>query len=124
MAEAYSKEFRRDVLAACDSGECCRDVANRFSVSESWIRRIKQQRRELGKIAPCRNRKRTPKWAVYTDQILEIYSARPDTTLTELKAELGTELSRSTLCIAVQRLKLTYKKKFSSLRSNSGKTSR
>ena len=35
--EAYSKEFRRDVLAACDAGEVSRDVATRFGVSEPWI---------------------------------------------------------------------------------------
>ena len=50
--EAYSKEFRRDVLAACDAGEGTRAVALRFGVSESWVRRIKQERREQGKIAP------------------------------------------------------------------------
>lgn len=33
--EAYSKEFRRDVLAACDAGEATRSVALRFDVSES-----------------------------------------------------------------------------------------
>ena len=50
--EAYSKEFRRDVLAACDAGEGTRSVALRFDVSESWVRRIKQERREQGKVAP------------------------------------------------------------------------
>ena len=33
--EAYSKEFRRDVLRACDAGEGTRAVAVRFDVSES-----------------------------------------------------------------------------------------
>ena len=49
--EAYSKEFRRDVLAACDFGEGTRLIALRFKVSESWVRRIKQERREQGKLA-------------------------------------------------------------------------
>lgn len=111
MGIAYSKEFRREVLSACDEGMGTRDAAVRFKVSESWVRRIKQERRELGKTAPCLTRKRTPEWAVYTDQIVEIFSARPDTTLRELKAELGTDLSTKTLCIACQRLRLTFKKK-------------
>lgn len=48
----YSKEMRRDVLSACDAGGGTRAVALRFDVSESWVRRVKQERRELGKTGP------------------------------------------------------------------------
>ena len=58
----YSKERRREVLAACDAGGGTREVATRFGVSESWVRRIKQERRELGKTAPKLTRDRKPKW--------------------------------------------------------------
>jgi len=44
----YSKEFRREVLAACAKGRSTREVATYFNVSESWVRRVKQERRELG----------------------------------------------------------------------------
>ena len=60
--EAYSKEFRRDVLAACDAGEGTRAIALRFGVSESWVRRVKQERREQGKIAPFSKRRRRKTW--------------------------------------------------------------
>ena len=63
--EAYSKEFRRDVLRECDSGKRTREVATKFNISESWVRRIKQERRETGKIAPATTRNRQPKW-IYT----------------------------------------------------------
>ena len=53
----YSKEFRGQVLAACDRGRSTREVATYFNVSESWVRRIKQERRELNKIAPCLTRR-------------------------------------------------------------------
>ena len=119
MAKAYSKEFRREVLSACDEGMGTREAALRFKVSESWVRRIKQERRELGKTAPKTTRNRTPEWAVHADQIIEIFSVRPDTTLKELKAELGTHLSTKTLCLACQQLKLTSKKKSSSRRNRS-----
>ncbi len=109
--EAYSKEFRRDVLRACDAGAGTRDVANRFGVSESWVRRIKQERRESGKTAPLTTRKRVPKWRAIEDDIRSVIKEKPDLTLDELKVELGTELSRSTLCVALQKLKLTLKKK-------------
>lgn len=124
MGQSYSKEFRREVLAACDAGGGTREVATRFNVSESWVRRIKQERRELGKTAPCLTRNRVPEWAVYSDQILAIYESRPDTTLKELKAELGTKLSTKTLCIACQKLNLTFKKKSSLRQSKTAGTSR
>ncbi len=108
---AYSKEMRRDVLAACDDGEETRAVALRFNVSESWVRRVKQERRELGKTAPCTTRQRIPKWHCYRERIPKLIGERPDMTLQELKDALGTRLSRSTLCIALQKLKLTLKKK-------------
>lgn len=109
--EAYSKEMRRDVLAACDRGEGTRAVALRFRCSESWVRRVKQQRRELGKTAPATTRRRIPRWAVHRERIEQVVAERPDLTLQELKDELQTELSRQTLCTALRQLRLTLKKK-------------
>jgi hypothetical protein len=60
--EAYSKEFRRDVLCACDAGGGTREVALRFNVLESWVRRIKQERREQDKLAPSTTRRRRKVW--------------------------------------------------------------
>jgi len=108
---AYSKERRREVLAACDAGEGTRAVALRFNCSESWVRRVKQERRELGKTAPATTRNRIPKWAAYRERIEAIIAERPDITLQELKDELRTDLSRQTLCKALKKLKLTFKKK-------------
>ena len=113
----YSKEFRGEVLAACDRGGGTRAVATRFDVSESWVRRVKQERRELNKIAPLLTRKRIPLWAPLAGRIQEVVALKPDITLRELKAELQTELSLATLCVALQRLRLTFKKKSSSRRS-------
>lgn len=107
----YSKELRREILAACDRGEGTRAVALKFRCSESWVRRVKQERRELGKTAPLLTRRRTPKWEAYRERMLELVAARPDLTLQELKDELGTDLSRSTLCTALAKLRLTLKKK-------------
>lgn len=107
----YSTEFRREVLAACDAGEGTRAVATRFKVSESWVRRIKQERRELGKLGPATTRRRTPKWRAEAEQILAAITETPDLTLDELKARLQTTLSRTTLCRALQKLRLTLKKK-------------
>jgi len=107
----YSKEFRHEVLAACDAGGGTRAVAQQFGVSEAWVRRIKQERRESGKTAPATTRRRIPKWTEEADEIRAAIERTPDLTLNELKAELGTSLSRTTLCRALQVLRLTLKKK-------------
>lgn len=109
--EAYSKEMRRDVLAACDAGEGTRAVALKFGCSESWVRRVKQARRELGKVAPATTRRRIARWVIYRDRIEQIVAKTPDITLQELKEELQTDLSRQTLCTALRKLQLTLKKK-------------
>jgi len=120
----YSKEFRGEVLAACDRGRSTREVATYFDVSESWVRRVKQERREQNKVAPCLTRRRTPRWAPLSDRIRELIRHQPDMTLRELKAELKTDLSVQALCVALQRLRLTIKKKCSSPQSGSGQMSR
>ena len=107
----YSKEFRREVLKACDAGGGTREVAIHFRVSESWVRRIKQERRETGKTAPSTTRNRIAKWRAIEDHICRTVRAKPDLTLKELKRELCTDLSETTLCRAMQSLPLTFKKR-------------
>ena len=120
----YSKEFRGQVLAACDKGRSTREVATYFDVSESWVRRIKQERRELNKTAPFLKRRRVPLWAAFAHHIKDVIKRKPDLTLEELKRELGTDLSVPTLCTALQRLRLTLTKKSSSPRKGNVRTLR
>jgi len=113
--EAYSKAFRAKVLAACDAGEITHDVALRFGVSKSWVRRIKQQRRETGQIAAKTTRKRTPIWQPWADWLLAQVDARPDAYLRELQAALlaerGERVSLQTMCNACRALERTRKKR-------------
>jgi transposase len=109
--EAYSKELRRDVLRASAAGTSTKSVALRYGVSESWVRRVKQEFREQGKVAPATTRKRTPQWARYKEEILRLEAEQPDLTLPELQAALGTTLCTATLSNALRALKLTFKKK-------------
>lgn len=126
--ESYSKEFRRDVLAACDAGEGTRAVALRFGVSESWVRRIKQERREQGKVAPHSNRRRRKTWEPHAAWILAKLDQRPDIYLRELVAaaqeELGWEVSDVTLSRACRALERTRKKRRVRRPSSNGKTLR
>jgi len=109
--EAYSRELRRDILRASASGVNTKAVALRYGVSESWVRRVKQEYREQGKVAPATTRKRTPKWAHYKEEILRLEAEQPDLTLPELQAALGTTLCTATLSNALRALRLTFKKK-------------
>lgn len=125
--EAYSKEFRRDVLAACDAGGGTRKVALQFDVSESWVRRIKQERREQGKIAPKTTRNRRKSWEPYVGWLLTQLDEQPDIYLRELQTaaleELGWEVSDVTLSRACRELKRTRKKRPSLRPNRSVKTS-
>jgi len=81
--DAYTAELRGEVLAACDASEGTRVIALRFQVSESWVRRIKQQRRETGQVAPKTAAPRQPKWQAWADWLVAKIRARPDIYLRE-----------------------------------------
>jgi transposase len=112
---SYSKEFRGEVLAACDANQETGVVALRFNVSESWVRRIKQQRRETGQVAPKTVRKKPPKWQAWAEWLLAKVAARPDIYLRELQAELkqerGEEVCLQTVCNACHALERSRKKR-------------
>jgi transposase len=93
-------------------------VAIKRRVSESWVRRLKQRRRETGEIAARPPKKKTPpQWRAYADRLHALVRKQPDITLRELRDELGIEVSLQTLSVALRTLKYTFKKK-SSARPN------
>jgi transposase len=109
--KAYSMDLRERVLLDCDGGMEARQVAVKYRVSESWIRRLKQRRRETGETAPrpCRNRQ-PARWLAYAAQIQELVSRQPDVTLRELAERLNHAVSGQTLSRALRALGLTLKK--------------
>jgi len=113
--EAYSMEVRGEVLAACDGNEGTRVIAVRFQVSESWVRQIKQRRRETGQVSPKIAAPRQPKWHAWADWLVEKITARPDIYLRELQAELKQERGQSvcltTICNACRALEQSRKKR-------------
>jgi transposase len=123
LMKAYSVDLRKRVLADCDAGMEVRQVGVKYNVSESWIRRLRQRRRENDEIAPRIRRSREPGWIAIKDQLIRLVTAKPDATLAELKQELQTPLSLNTLCRALQKLKLTVKKKSSVPPSKTGRMS-
>ena len=113
--KAYDAEFRAQVLAACDTDEERRAIALRFKVSESWLRRIQQQRRETGQVAPKTAAPRRPQWHVWADWLLAKIAVQPDIYLRELQAALKQERGEvaclGTICAACRALDQTRKKR-------------
>ena len=111
----YSSGFRGEVLAACDANEGTRAIALRFTVSESWVRRIKQQFREHGQVAPKTAAPRQPKWHSWADWLVAKIAARPDIYLRELQVELaqerGERVCLTTICSACRVLDQSRKKR-------------
>jgi len=105
------KATRAEILAMYDQGHTTSEVCAALGVCGAWARRVKQERRESGKTENSTTRRRTPQWLVYQEQIEEAVAQQPDLTLGELQQHLRTTLHRGTLCRALQKLKLTFKKK-------------
>ena len=120
---AYSLDLRRRVLADCDRGQSTRTVATKYSVSESWVRRLKQRRRATGETAPRDARHGpAPSWDAYADRLRAAVAQAPDATLAELRQRLHLTVALSTLWRAVTAPGLSVKKKSRGPRSRTGPT--
>ena len=73
----YSMDLRLRVLKDVDAGASKREVAVKYDVSESWIRRLIQRRRENGEIAPRTSHNgQQPKWLPYVDEMKKLVRER------------------------------------------------
>ena len=122
--EAYSMDLRERVLAACDAGHGTKEVACVFDVSQAWVRRLKQRRRDWGTIEPLpRNSGRKPALDEPARQRLrELVRQDPDATLEELRSQLGVRLSISSLWETLRKLRLPFKKSRCMRQSRTGLT--
>jgi transposase len=120
---AYSMDLRERVVAACDEGIDTRaEIAERFSVSESWVRRLLQRRRETGSIAPKpRGGGQPPAFdGEAAERLRGAVAADPDATLEELAEASGVACSTSAVDRALKRLGITRKKSRSAPPSRTG----
>jgi len=109
--QAYSSDLRERVLADSDEGMGTKAVAEKYRVSESWVRKLKKLRRDTGQIGPRQQRvSHETKLDNYHDQLQKLVEEKPDTTLRELCAEMPVEVSVATMWRTLARLKLTFKK--------------
>ncbi len=121
---AYSVDLRRRVLKDCDAGLGTRAVAAKYTVSPSWVRKLKQQRRETGSIDPrTATPGPAPALARHADRLRELVRAEPDRTAAEYRDRLGVDVAAVTVWRMLRRLGLTFKKSPSGPPSRTARTS-
>jgi transposase len=109
----YSMDLRERVVAACDARDGTRQqIADRFSVSVSWIRDLLRRRRQTGSIAPKpRGGGRLPTFdGAAATRLREAVRADDDATLEELAEAAGVACCPSAVHRALARLGITRKK--------------
>ena len=107
--KAYSLDLRQRVIGACDAGKGTKAVAATFGVSASWVRRLKQHRRQRGDIIP-RNGGGSRGRKFDRDRLAALVKEQPDATLMELRERLGASVTLWAISKALHELKLSYKK--------------
>jgi transposase len=109
--KTYSMDLRERVLKDVDAGMTTSAVAEKYSVSPAWVRRLKQRRAATGQIGPKPQRRGPVPGAVkYGDRIREAVRQAPDATLAEYRKKFRLPLSRSALARALIVLGLSRKK--------------
>lgn len=108
---AYSTDLRERVLLDSDAGMMASAVAEKYHVSGSWVRWLKQRWRETGQIGP-RPQRHGPrsKLEPHIHTLAALVAEQPDRTLAELQDALGLPVSLPTICRAVKQLGLNVKK--------------
>jgi transposase len=115
---AYSMDLRERAFRALDAGMMPDTVAAQLQVSGSWVRLLRQRRRETGEVAPRLQRYgRRPMLEPHLHTLAALIAEQPDRTLAELKDALGTPASLATIWRAVNVLGLRVKKNGSALRT-------
>jgi transposase len=112
-------------LKAYDRGQSTREeVAARYEVSLGMVKKLIQQRRHSGDIAPRYHRcGRPPKiLASHERQLRALLKAKPDMTLSELQSALGLDCTPQAIHWVLERMGLSYKKRHSVPASKTART--
>ncbi|WP_445305059.1 helix-turn-helix domain-containing protein [Microcoleus sp. Pol12B4] len=115
--KAYSIDFREKIVKAYEQGNTSiRKIASRFDVSKSLVQKLLEMKRSQGHVEPKKQGGGMKSELYgYGPQIAEMVEKYPDATLSEY-CEYWVEthnqgVSTSTMCRALQKQKLTLKKR-------------
>ena len=113
--KTYPLELRQRVIKAVDNKiGTKKEIAEAFSVSTSWIRKLLQRRRETGTLEPsARTQGRKPAFkSTDLEQLNNFVQENPDSTLEEIREHFSGKVNCSIVAIhnALKRLDWRYKK--------------
>lgn len=111
-----SVDLRERILCSYDHGEGTRDdIARRFRVSLGMVKKLLQQRRRTGDIAPRHHfAGRKPMIvAAHQSRLRSLLAKKNDLTLKELRAALELRCSLQAINVVLGKMGLTYKKRHS-----------
>ena len=111
-----SLDFRERILASYDNDEGTRaEIAHRFRVSLGMVKKLLQQRRRTGDLAPRHHfAGRKPMIvAAHQSQLRALLVKKNDLTLKELRVATGLKCSLQAIHVVLGKMGLTYKKRLS-----------
>jgi transposase len=109
-----SLDLRERILSSYDNQECTREeIADRFRVSLGMVKKLLQQRRRLGDIAPLhRNSGRKPViLPAHRRELRSLLAKKADLTLKELREALCIDCTLPAIHYALEKMGLTLKKR-------------
>lgn len=120
-----SLDLRERILASYDQEEGTRaEIAHRFRVSLGMVKKLLQQRRRTGDIAP-RHRFAGRKPMIvgtHQSQLRALLVKKNDLTLREMREATGLKCSLQAIHVVLGKMGLTYKKRLSAPASKIGPT--
>jgi transposase len=123
--ETLSLDLRKRILASYDNHEGTRDdIAHRYKVSLGMVKKLLQQRRRTGDIAP-RHRYSGRKPIIVSShkrEMKKLLGKRPDMTLMELRDALGLDCTLQAIHYALAEMDLTHRKRHSGPASKTART--
>jgi transposase len=111
-----SLDLRERIVTSYDNDEGTRaEIAHRFRVSLGMVKKLLQQRRRTGDIAPRhRYSGRKPMIvATHRSQLRALLARKSDLTLKELRTAAGLKCSLQAIHVVLGKMGLTYKKRHS-----------
>src|SRR5271168_3148281 len=121
-----SLDLRERILASYDNDEGTRpEIAHRFRVSLGMVKKLLQQRRRTGDIAPRHHLAGRKPVIVGThrSQMRSLLARKNDLTLNELREATGLKCSLQAINVVLGKLGLTYKKRHSAPANKTARTS-
>jgi transposase len=111
-----SNDLRERIVSAYDRGDATRQqIADRYNVSLGMVKKLLQQRRRTGDLAPRhRFSGAKPKITVRHQQRLRrLIREHPDMTLEELRDTIGVDCTLQAIHYALKRMDMSLKKRLS-----------